>query len=137
MGKKDTCFLNCSDVNRVLDVFFVNAFYWFPVYSEGIWISIDSTVVLCILINVLDFYLWPNWFLIVCISGEGEVEFEVLHVLSFDSTRKRMSVIVKHPLTKEIILYTKGADSAVLSILAKKYSRKFIFFSLRTYSHIV
>jgi len=54
-------------------------------------------------------------------SAEGEVEFEVLHVLTFDSTRKRMSIIVRHPLTKEIIIYTKGADSAVLSILAKKY----------------
>ena len=49
------------------------------------------------------------------------MDFEVLHVLSFDSTRKRMSVIVRHPLTKEIILYTKGADSAILSVLAKKY----------------
>jgi phospholipid-translocating ATPase len=53
--------------------------------------------------------------------GEGEVELKVLHMLSFDSTRKRMSVIVKHPLTKDIILYTKGADSAVLSVLSKKY----------------
>lgn len=45
----------------------------------------------------------------------------MLHVLAFDSTRKRMSVIVKHPLSGEVILYTKGADSAVLSVLAKKY----------------
>ena len=59
-------------------------------------------------------------------SAEGEVDFEVLHVLSFDSTRKRMSVIVRHPLTKEIILYTKGADSAILSVLAKKYKGKVI-----------
>ena len=29
------------------------------------------------------------------------------HVLPFDSTRKRMSVILKHPMTNEIILYTK------------------------------
>ena len=26
-----------------------------------------------------------------------------------------------HPLTKEIILYTIGADSAILSVLAEKY----------------
>ena len=57
-------------------------------------------------------------------SGDGEVDFEILHVLSFDSTRKRMSVIVRHPLTKEIVLYTKGADSAILSVLAKKYKGK-------------
>ena len=61
-----------------------------------------------------------------CVSAEGEVAFEVLHVLSFDSNRKRMSVIVKHPMSKEIILYTKGADSAVLSILAKKYKGEYI-----------
>lgn len=49
------------------------------------------------------------------------MEFNILHVLTFDSTRKRMSVIVRHPLTSEIILYTKGADSAVLSVLSQKY----------------
>eukprot|EP00062_Callorhinchus_milii_P015953 gi/632966757/ref/XP_007899593.1/ PREDICTED: probable phospholipid-transporting ATPase VB [Callorhinchus milii] len=43
--------------------------------------------------------------------------FELLHTLAFDSTRKRMSVIVKHPITKEIAVYTKGADSAVIGLL--------------------
>ena len=41
-------------------------------------------------------------------GGDGLVmDFDVLHVLPFDSTRKRMSVILKHPMTNEIILYTK------------------------------
>ncbi|XP_041079206.1 phospholipid-transporting ATPase VB-like isoform X1 [Polyodon spathula] len=43
--------------------------------------------------------------------------FEVLHTLSFDSTRKRMSVLVRHPITREIIVYTKGADSAIMDLL--------------------
>ncbi|XP_078087852.1 LOW QUALITY PROTEIN: phospholipid-transporting ATPase VB [Mustelus asterias] len=43
--------------------------------------------------------------------------FELLHTLAFDSTRKRMSVIVKHPLTEEIIMYTKGADSVIMDLL--------------------
>ncbi|XP_048459999.1 phospholipid-transporting ATPase VB [Rhincodon typus] len=43
--------------------------------------------------------------------------FEVLHMLAFDSTRKRMSVIVKHPVTEEIIMYTKGADSVIMDLL--------------------
>ncbi|XP_030621399.1 probable phospholipid-transporting ATPase VB [Chanos chanos] len=47
----------------------------------------------------------------------GELKFEVLDVLTFDSTRKRMSVLVRHPYTKEIILYTKGADSAIMDLL--------------------
>ncbi|KAK3611089.1 hypothetical protein CHS0354_000095 [Potamilus streckersoni] len=55
------------------------------------------------------------------LPAEGEVELKVLQVLQFDSTRKRMSILVRHPLNDEIILYTKGADSAILSVLHKKY----------------
>ncbi|XP_069754322.1 phospholipid-transporting ATPase VB [Narcine bancroftii] len=43
--------------------------------------------------------------------------FELLHTLAFDSSRKRMSVIVKHPLTKEIVVYTKGADYVIMDLL--------------------
>lgn len=38
----------------------------------------------------------------------GKVNYDIINVLPFDSTRKRMSVIVKQPLTKQIILYCKG-----------------------------
>lgn len=48
---------------------------------------------------------------------EGKLEYDILVILPFDSVRKRMSVIVKHPKTKEIILYCKGADTAVLPCL--------------------
>merc|ERR1719481_2295894 len=50
----------------------------------------------------------------VSLPGEGKVDFEVLHVLPFDSARKRMSVILKNPNTGEIKLYCKGADSNML-----------------------
>ncbi|XP_069510371.1 phospholipid-transporting ATPase VB isoform X2 [Ambystoma mexicanum] len=43
--------------------------------------------------------------------------FELLYTLGFDSVRKRMSVVVRHPLTKEIIVYTKGADSTIMDLL--------------------
>ncbi|XP_034262320.1 phospholipid-transporting ATPase VB isoform X1 [Pantherophis guttatus] len=43
--------------------------------------------------------------------------FDLLFTLGFDSSRKRMSVVVRHPLTKEIIIYTKGADSAIMDVL--------------------
>nr|XP_033783628.1 probable phospholipid-transporting ATPase VB [Geotrypetes seraphini]XP_033783629.1 probable phospholipid-transporting ATPase VB [Geotrypetes seraphini] len=43
--------------------------------------------------------------------------FELLYTLGFDSVRKRMSVVVRHPLTKEIIVYTKGADSVIMDLL--------------------
>lgn len=49
---------------------------------------------------------------------EGKIDFEVLNVLPFDSNRKCMSVIVKHPITKQIIVYCKGADSAIFPKLA-------------------
>uniref|UniRef100_A0A4W6DUX6 Phospholipid-transporting ATPase n=1 Tax=Lates calcarifer TaxID=8187 RepID=A0A4W6DUX6_LATCA len=47
----------------------------------------------------------------------GKLSFELLHTLGFDSTRKRMSVVVRHPLTDQITVYTKGADSYLILIL--------------------
>ncbi len=40
--------------------------------------------------------------------------YELIEVLEFDSSRKCMSVIVRHCETGERVLYTKGADVAVL-----------------------
>ncbi|KAM7048423.1 phospholipid-transporting ATPase VA isoform 1-T1 [Molossus nigricans] len=47
----------------------------------------------------------------------GRLTFELLHTLGFDSIRKRMSVVIRHPLTDEIYVYTKGADSVVMDLL--------------------
>ncbi|KAA0713012.1 putative phospholipid-transporting ATPase VA [Triplophysa tibetana] len=47
----------------------------------------------------------------------GRLTFELLHTLGFDSTRKRMSVVVKHPLTDQITVYTKGADSVIMDLI--------------------
>ncbi|XP_026883642.2 probable phospholipid-transporting ATPase VB [Electrophorus electricus] len=47
--------------------------------------------------------------------------YEVLDVLTFDSVRSRMSIIVRHPHTKEIILYTKGADSGIMERLQNSF----------------
>uniref|UniRef100_A0A8C8S1E2 Phospholipid-transporting ATPase n=1 Tax=Pelusios castaneus TaxID=367368 RepID=A0A8C8S1E2_9SAUR len=47
----------------------------------------------------------------------GTLTFELLHTLGFDSIRKRMSVVVRHPLTDEINVYTKGADSVIMDLL--------------------
>jgi phospholipid-translocating P-type ATPase (flippase) len=46
-----------------------------------------------------------------------DVQFEVLNVLPFDSTRKRMSVVVRMP-NDVIKVMTKGADNCMMSILA-------------------
>lgn len=49
---------------------------------------------------------------------EGRLEFEILQILPFDSTRKCMSVVVKHPVTNKVILYCKGADTSIIPKLA-------------------
>ncbi len=48
-----------------------------------------------------------------------QVELEVLHVLPFDSVRKRMSVLVRDPASGERKLFCKGADSNMLPRLAR------------------
>uniref|UniRef100_A0A8C1QJH1 Phospholipid-transporting ATPase n=1 Tax=Cyprinus carpio TaxID=7962 RepID=A0A8C1QJH1_CYPCA len=66
----------------------------------------------------------------------GKLSFELLHTLGFDSTRKRMSVVVKHPLTEQITVYSKGADSVIMdlirpatgmSTLMRKRQRKILY----------
>ncbi|XP_078073117.1 phospholipid-transporting ATPase VD [Mustelus asterias] len=47
----------------------------------------------------------------------GQLHFQLLHILPFDSIRKRMSVVVRHPLTNKIVVYTKGADSVMMDLL--------------------
>ncbi|KAJ4946251.1 hypothetical protein JOQ06_023919 [Pogonophryne albipinna] len=54
-------------------------------------------------------------------SGEDLV-FELLDTLTFDFNRKRMSVLVRHPITKECVLYTKGADYAIMELLGTSYA---------------
>ncbi len=58
----------------------------------------------------------------VKLPNDTLLKFEVLDVLTFDSTRRRMSIIVRHPHTSEIIMYTKGADSAVMERLENVFS---------------
>lgn len=49
----------------------------------------------------------------------GEVgKYKLMNVLDFNSTRKRMSVIVEDLQSNEIILLTKGADSVIEKLLA-------------------
>jgi phospholipid-translocating ATPase len=62
-------------------------------------------------------YLYVNIFKCF-LPGEGLLEFEVLQVLPFDSARKCMSVVLRHPVTREKVLYCKGADSTILPQLA-------------------
>ncbi|XP_067104194.1 phospholipid-transporting ATPase VB [Osmerus mordax] len=47
-----------------------------------------------------------------------ELTFQVLDTLTFDPSRRRMSVLVRHPVSGEVVLYTKGADFAIMELLA-------------------
>ncbi|XP_073676362.1 phospholipid-transporting ATPase VB [Garra rufa] len=58
----------------------------------------------------------------VKLPNEALLKFEVLDILTFDSTRRRMSIIVRHPHTSEILMYTKGADSAIMERLGNVFS---------------
>ena len=48
-----------------------------------------------------------------------KLRFQVLNNLEFNSTRKRMSVIVRNQQTGYIELYSKGADSIMEKLLKK------------------
>ncbi|KXZ56084.1 hypothetical protein GPECTOR_2g966 [Gonium pectorale] len=54
--------------------------------------------------------------------GEQDVEYEVLNILEFNSTRKRMSVVIKEKSTEKIIIFTKGADTVIYERLDPSYS---------------
>ena len=45
------------------------------------------------------------------------MDYEVLNILDFNNERKRMSVIVRDPVTQKIVLYCKGADTIVFARL--------------------
>ncbi|KAK9447813.1 uncharacterized protein V1518DRAFT_76704 [Limtongia smithiae] len=56
----------------------------------------------------------------VVLDIQGDrIEFPVLTSLEFNSTRKRMSAIVRMPESGEIVLFCKGADSVIYSRLKK------------------
>lgn len=51
-------------------------------------------------------------------AGLG-LTFQLLHILPFDSLRKRMSVVVRHPVSNKVVVYTKGADSVMMDLLRR------------------
>ncbi|KAG7509662.1 putative phospholipid-transporting ATPase VD [Solea senegalensis] len=54
--------------------------------------------------------------LLVDLPGIGSLSVQLLHILPFDSNRRRMSVVVRHPLTGQVVVYTKGADSVIMDL---------------------
>lgn len=54
--------------------------------------------------------------LLVALPGIGPLSVPLLHLLPFHSARKRMSVVVRHPLTSQVVVYTKGADNVIMEL---------------------
>ncbi|XP_045889139.1 phospholipid-transporting ATPase VD-like [Micropterus dolomieu] len=50
------------------------------------------------------------------LPGIGSLSIQLLHILPFDPNRKRMSVVVRHPLSGQVVVYTKGADSVIMDL---------------------
>ena len=58
-------------------------------------------------------------------AGELVTEkYKLLEVLEFNSTRKRMSVILKDHASDKILLYSKGADNILLHRMTKDPKHK-------------
>ncbi|XP_056617392.1 LOW QUALITY PROTEIN: probable phospholipid-transporting ATPase VD [Triplophysa dalaica] len=53
---------------------------------------------------------------LVAVPGAGPLSIPLLHVLPFHSARKRMSVVVRHPFTGNVMVYTKGADNVIMEM---------------------
>ncbi|GLC46232.1 hypothetical protein PLESTM_001843200 [Pleodorina starrii] len=54
-------------------------------------------------------------------GGAVDVEYDILAVLEFNSTRKRMSVVVRDKTSDKILLFTKGADTVIYERLDPSY----------------
>lgn len=59
----------------------------------------------------------PNHILVSALDN-GIIEYEILKVLPFDSHRKCMTTVVRRTGSQDILIYTKGADSSIMSALA-------------------
>ncbi|KAK9300211.1 hypothetical protein QLX08_006987 [Tetragonisca angustula] len=70
---------------------------------------------------------------IVSLPDKSVLTFEILHVLPFDSNRKCMSILVRHPITNELVLYSKGADTAILSSLTPQDENSVTTIKVRQY----
>lgn len=49
----------------------------------------------------------------ICQFLSEKRSYEILQILDFDSTRKRMSIILRDLQSRQIVVYCKGADNAV------------------------
>lgn len=69
----------------------------------------------------MDFIFWERTDTRIKVKSQGiSKDWEILAEIPYNSTRKRMSVIVRNPDTKEIMLMSKGADTIMIPLLTSK-----------------
>uniref|UniRef100_A0A8C4HAV4 Phospholipid-transporting ATPase n=1 Tax=Dicentrarchus labrax TaxID=13489 RepID=A0A8C4HAV4_DICLA len=74
--------------------------------------------------------------LLVDLPGIGSLAVQLLHILPFDSNRKRMSVVVRHPLSGQVVVYTKGADSVIMDLSAEQAQEIYSHIREQTQKHL-
>lgn len=74
--------------------------------------------------------------LLVALPGTGPLSVPLLHLLPFHSARKRMSVVVRHPLTGQVVVYTKGADNVIMELATTAGVWLLYFQDLRLCLHV-
>jgi len=57
------------------------------------------------------------------LENEDLNKYEVYRKMDFNSDRKRMSVLLRDPLDKQIKLYIKGADSIIYARLDRTQNK--------------
>lgn len=58
---------------------------------------------------------------------DENVEFDILHLLQFNSDRKRMCVITRKLDNNKIYVFSKGADSAIMALCSKTFGMDCIY----------
>jgi len=51
-------------------------------------------------------------------ADQTPLHWEYLAVIPFNSTRKRMSIVVRDPRNQKLLLMSKGADNIIMALLA-------------------
>ncbi|EQC36244.1 hypothetical protein SDRG_06351 [Saprolegnia diclina VS20] len=66
----------------------------------------------------------------------NELTFDILAVLEFDSNRRRMSIVLRDIANDVIVVYTKGADVNVASVLRRPLSESAVTMRADTMRHV-
>ena len=83
----------------------------------------------------MDVIFWERSDGIVKIKYQGSIKvWELLAEIPYNSTRKRMSVIVRDPDSKRIVIMSKGADTIMIPLISKHENFELLDEHLHTFA---